>query len=317
MKKKGRAFEEFVCKLERLIADTPVEISSPDFIMGKITGVLREVDISLCARVGSVQLLVIIECRDRNAVQDVRWIEEIATKREDVGANKAIAVSRTGFSIAAKKMAKAKDVDLRAFTDVDDGTVSPWVSVKQTVFEIHRLDAITLQFNNMDRPESIVHPKLPSPPRIIRVLDGELVTPHDVWREVWHREKHFIDEPVSHRPNGYTIKVAAPERGYVIETQDGPAHLTGIRIAGDCTVGAIPLNLLQHLEYVVNDDTLGRGAKVVLEKDGEPVIITIQANTHKTRYSLTVEHKGESETAYLDGFPPKLTPSPDGASDAS
>ena len=53
MAKAGRALEELVATLETLLSNSPVEIRSPDFIMGKTTHTPREVDVSLRTRVGS------------------------------------------------------------------------------------------------------------------------------------------------------------------------------------------------------------------------------------------------------------------------
>jgi hypothetical protein len=46
--------------------------------MGRNSGTSREVDVSLRSQVGSVSVLVIIECRDRAKPQDVTWIEPAA-----------------------------------------------------------------------------------------------------------------------------------------------------------------------------------------------------------------------------------------------
>ena len=52
-------------------------------------------------------MLVILECRDRGGVQDVSWIDQVVGKRDDVGADKAIAVSQSGFTGAAQKHARS------------------------------------------------------------------------------------------------------------------------------------------------------------------------------------------------------------------
>jgi hypothetical protein len=88
----GRSLELLVQAVDQLLAGAPVEIRSPDFIMGRDSGTSREVDVSWRSQVGSVSVLVIIECRDRAKPQDVTWIEQLASKREDVGADKAVAV---------------------------------------------------------------------------------------------------------------------------------------------------------------------------------------------------------------------------------
>ena len=107
MPRAGRSLELLVQALEQLLAGAPVEIRSPDFIMGRNSGTSREVDVSLRSQVGSVSVLVIIECRDRAKPQDVTWIEQLASKREDVGADKAVAVSAGGFSAGARNLARS------------------------------------------------------------------------------------------------------------------------------------------------------------------------------------------------------------------
>ena len=48
--------------------------------MDKITNQPREVDASIRYQVGSVPILITIECRDRVAVQDSTWIEQLVQK---------------------------------------------------------------------------------------------------------------------------------------------------------------------------------------------------------------------------------------------
>jgi hypothetical protein len=126
--KAGRSLELLVQALEHLLAGAPVEIRSPDFIMGRNSGTSREVDVSLRSQVGSVSVLVIIECRDRAKPQDVTWIEQLASKREDVGADKAVAVSARGFSAGARNLARSKQVDLRSLEELEPHLVYDWLT---------------------------------------------------------------------------------------------------------------------------------------------------------------------------------------------
>jgi hypothetical protein len=128
--RQGRALEQLVAELERVLGPTDVVITSPDYIVGRESGSRREVDISLRARVGSAQILVIAECRDRQEVQDVTWIEQLATKKEDVGANKAIAVCLEGFTSGAQNLAAARQIDLRTITTVTDPEVFGWLGMR-------------------------------------------------------------------------------------------------------------------------------------------------------------------------------------------
>ena len=113
MARQGRDLEKIVAALERMLSDKGIEIKSPDYIKGVNSGSLREIDVALRARVGSTQILVIIEARDRQNTQDVVWIEQLATKRADVLASKVIAVSSFGFSEGARNAAARLGIELR------------------------------------------------------------------------------------------------------------------------------------------------------------------------------------------------------------
>jgi hypothetical protein len=62
--RQGRALEQLVAGLEKVLGPTDVVIQSPEYILGPNTGDLREVDVTLRTKVGSSDLLVMIECRD-------------------------------------------------------------------------------------------------------------------------------------------------------------------------------------------------------------------------------------------------------------
>src|SRR5450755_1135823 len=140
MPRAGRSLELLVHGLEQLLPKAPVQIRSPDYITGKITEARREVDVSLRSHVGSVDVLVIIECRDRGKSQDVTWIEQLASKREDVGADKAVAVSATGFSPGARNLARSKQVDLRSLEELEADVVFDWLFAQAVEHRMRHVD---------------------------------------------------------------------------------------------------------------------------------------------------------------------------------
>jgi hypothetical protein len=140
MPRAGRSLELLVHGLEQLLAKAPVQIRSPDYITGKITEARREVDVSLRSHVGSVDVLVIIECRDRGKSQDVTWIEQLASKREDVGADKAVAVSATGFSPGARNLARSKQIDLRSLEELEADVVFDWLYAQTAEYRTRHVD---------------------------------------------------------------------------------------------------------------------------------------------------------------------------------
>src|SRR4051812_15043527 len=115
----GRALEQLVAILETALSAVPVEVRSPDYIRGSKSKSMREIDVSLRATVGSATILVVVECRDREGRQDVNWIEQIVGKRDDVGANQAVAVARDGFTSGATNYAEQNGVLLRTIEEVD------------------------------------------------------------------------------------------------------------------------------------------------------------------------------------------------------
>jgi len=78
---------------------------------------LREVDVALFLRTGAKTMFYAIECRDRDGRQGLTWIEQLATKRQDIGADQIYAVSRDGFTKFAALSAKENGIQLFRLSD--------------------------------------------------------------------------------------------------------------------------------------------------------------------------------------------------------
>ncbi len=154
MTRKGRDLEKLVSNFEGLLGPKGVAITSPDYIPDKDTGEPREVDISLRSQIGSSEILVVVECRDySHKVQDVKWIEELATKRDSVGADKVLAVSSTGFSGPAITKAEAKGITLRTMAEIDYQEISHWFSFKYLYFNRPNFRIYKVELNTPDEGE--------------------------------------------------------------------------------------------------------------------------------------------------------------------
>jgi hypothetical protein len=136
---KGRALEELVARLEAAAAGGKAEVKSPEFFTGRDSESRREVDVTVRSNVGNTPVLVMFECRDRSKTNDVRWMDEIAGKRDDIGADVAVAVAAGGgFSEGAKKAAAARRIDLRTVEDITVEDVISWcrlTSLRVELFE--------------------------------------------------------------------------------------------------------------------------------------------------------------------------------------
>ncbi|APH38226.1 restriction endonuclease [Methanohalophilus halophilus] len=126
MARKGKELEETVSLLHKILTKDEYEITSPDFLIDKITGQQREVDISIKANIGSIPLTIIIECRDRNTKQDSMWIEQLATKCQNLNVQKVIAVSSNDFTEPAKTTAKHYGIETRVLSQIGKEDIHSW-----------------------------------------------------------------------------------------------------------------------------------------------------------------------------------------------
>lgn len=82
----GKAYERFVYdKFRRLFKDCTVTLN--DKILGRESGLEREIDVSIRATVGSSRLLYIVQCKDRaTRPADILILGEFSSVIKDVGA---------------------------------------------------------------------------------------------------------------------------------------------------------------------------------------------------------------------------------------
>src|SRR5260370_41864414 len=125
-KKKWREFEKIVARMEASLCPQGIKVTSPDHVRDVVTETSREVDASLRYQIGSSQVLITVEYRDRKGVEDVQWIEQLVTKQRDIRADKCIAVSSAGFSKAAIQKGKHHGIEIRLVQNVMEEDVLAW-----------------------------------------------------------------------------------------------------------------------------------------------------------------------------------------------
>ncbi len=112
----GREWEILVAQLETLFAGPGFEVRSPDNVRSKRTGNVEKVDVTVRGKVGSQDILIAFECRDRDDHQGKDWLQQLATRKQDIGASELVAVSRDGFTADAEREAAAYGIPLRTLT---------------------------------------------------------------------------------------------------------------------------------------------------------------------------------------------------------
>lgn len=189
--KTWRLFEQLVAQIEAVLCPKGAIVNSPDKIPDKITGELREVDVSIRFKVGSADILIIIECRERSKKQDILWIEQLATKQRNVGASKAIAVTSKGISETALKKAKFYDIDIRKLQNIKEDTILEWLNFSYRHYRHHRYIFI------VDEPDTSIL-KSDKPISKLEVYDekGKKYLVDDILWAVWDmaldEEEDFI-----------------------------------------------------------------------------------------------------------------------------
>lgn len=121
-----RNFECLVALIESEAGPRGARVTSPDRIRDIDTGRLREVDASIRFRAGTIDVLVTIECRRRGRKADDTWIEQLATKRQKIGAARTIAVSSAGFSESARVSAERYGIELRELQEIQPKDIDTW-----------------------------------------------------------------------------------------------------------------------------------------------------------------------------------------------
>lgn len=303
MPRKGRALEQLVAELERVLGPTDVTIQSPEFIIGRNSGKRREVDVSLRTKIGSSAMFVMIECRDRQGRQDVTWIEQVAMKQEDVGANKAVAVCPDGFTKGARQLAAAKGIDLRTIATVTDREVFAWLLLETIRYRNWNMDYRMIRFGVEGGQGPSLEPEMAAAlsstnaglvPVLVRRSDGNAVSAHDVLNTVPMDEALAGLEPDEQHAVTIAMDVQGNPPPYQIRTVTGLIDLIGLEVGGFLSYTQAQLPISRRYEYVDDSGALVQTAEVKVVHQGAELVFGLNATPDKTRHSVTVRRGQDS-----------------------
>lgn len=241
MPRAGRDLELLVARLERNLAGTSALVKSPDHLPDRVTGELREVDISITTTVGSARIIVIIECRDRKSVQDTTWIEQVISKVQDLRVAKAVAVSSRKFSKPAAKKAAFNGIETRTIQQLDMLEVFAWLQITEftKVETSFRTRDLTLNIDSPDDPE--LHPdtiqaflKERGSAQIFLCPGGHRVNLIAILADVERRDKSIQDKiSIDGQWHPQTAKVDFPNKDIQVRTTKGYKIITSLFAAFD------------------------------------------------------------------------------------
>lgn len=150
--KPWKQLEKLVSQIEESYCDKAV-VKSHDYINDVFSGNPIQVDVSIRYKIGSVDALMIIECRDRGRKQEVNWIRELAGRKKDCGASVLIGVSTQGFTKEAIRKAKFDGIILRKLGKIDASKIlsEKWELIKRN----YKITSAELTF--YDTPQDVAN----------------------------------------------------------------------------------------------------------------------------------------------------------------
>jgi hypothetical protein len=150
----GGAYQEIVAAVERALhpeanVDVGEWIEGPD---GE-----REVDVVVRGKLGATHHVALIECKDWRRPVDIKTIDELDSKRNDLGADTTLVYSNSGFT--KKALNKAQRKNIQAVSALNAGNADIKLTVRYT---------LTPKFLSIDRwivrlyPDEESNRKIPS-----------------------------------------------------------------------------------------------------------------------------------------------------------
>ena len=253
-------FEQLVSRIEQTLA-SDAEVKHNERAWDYDAESKRQVDVTIRSHIGSSPIFITVECRKRGRKSDVRWIEELAEKREGIRADKTIAVASKPLSEPALRKAKAKRIEVRLISEITQDDIRSWCDLKvihqlytsvnpvQILFEFEEgQEAAQIHESVM---KSLAKKGLDAP-----VLQGKdfKITPRNMINS-WQRE-HVNTEldfgyNIPFDGKSYPVARRAPvdPKTYRIKTNRGLVYIHGVQIYALVTSTIIELPLGTPFQY--------------------------------------------------------------------
>jgi hypothetical protein len=166
-------FQQLVHLIESQLSPHDATVTESKEFIDHVTGVKREVDITIERKSGIHNFVIGIECIDHKRPADAPWIEKIASKYEDIDVDKTIVVSRSGFYRPALAKAEKRKIEVLTLRQAEE---SDWVTYTS------RLTALKHMFTQTETTEihqgiiQVLPPSTPPypPPPLFEGLDTDI-----------------------------------------------------------------------------------------------------------------------------------------------
>jgi hypothetical protein len=195
----GNQLERLVSMIEGFELPEGFTLDKRHRVMDEDGNQIAELDILVTGTVGTATIRYLIECRDRpsEGAAPRSWIEQLIGRRQSLQISKVMAVSTTGFSPGARKLAEETGVELRMLQNLTYEQVAHWLPATAPLVVRHgELFAVRLYLKT-DDPIYYKHNYILSidEPTFRRRDTGELVNIMQIWQKVMKEEAIWKDVP--------------------------------------------------------------------------------------------------------------------------
>ncbi len=150
--KNGKDFENLVTWIQKSVHER-ANIIPNERVRDIHTNNLRQIDITIRLSDGPTTFFAIVEVRDHKRPINVRYIEEINTKKQSVGANAAFIVSRSGFTKNALEKAKHLGIQTLTYKEALKSDWSGWIKCKHFLVFTRKYDNVLITFGKENSNE--------------------------------------------------------------------------------------------------------------------------------------------------------------------
>jgi hypothetical protein len=283
-----RRFEVLISQIEKALGPLEAVVKSPDKVPELVSGDLREVDASIRYKVGSVPLLITIECRKRSRKDDVTWIEQLATKRKSIGASRTIAVSARGFSRAATEAARLHGIETRRLGTVGLAEVLDLMGLEAIEHHRRMFDILGATFffgpgNDIVRNPDVLE-KMNGPEgdklKLFRIVgSGTLLSVYDFFRATMALFDTHRGIPTDGRKYEIVRGLLFNDGSVSMETADGVEFVTRMEVEASVWYERMPATA-EGFAYSDASVPIGHGVShKVISADGTEMLMTMCKET--------------------------------------
>jgi len=190
--------------------------------------------------IGTVEILVTVECRRRSTKADVRWIEELRSKRDSLGISKTIAVSKRGFSRDAVETARLAGIELRTLSEITSGQIKGWILPEKITYTYQHFDITAVDIDaypgghgaEVDQPVASISSATTAD--VFETRDGTRCSLNDLFRTALRQEPALAaNVPADGTRKHRTVHVRFRAGDLSLYTDTGPVGVARVAVSVD------------------------------------------------------------------------------------